>query len=102
MKSKTRERYSYLIILFIIAAVLFCQNYLYQRYQSYDKKSDVVDDTRESGEYAYNHVRVLASPEYEGRAPGTKGNQLAAQYIAGKFQSIGLKPAGDRERTFKQ
>ncbi len=101
MKSKTRERYSYLIILFIIAATLFCQNYLYQRYQSYDKKADVVDDTRESGEYAYNHVRVLASPEYEGRAPGTKGNQLAAQYIAGQFQSIGLKPAGSQGTYFQ-
>ena len=57
--------------------------------------------TRESGEYAYNHVRVLASPEYEGRAPGTKGNQLAAQYIAGQFQSIGLKPAGDQGTYFQ-
>ena len=97
MNSKTQGRYSYLIILFIIAAVLFCQNYLYQQFHAYDKKPDVaVDDTRQSGENAYNHVRVLASPEYEGRAPGTEGNQLAAQYIAGQFQAIGLKPAGNR------
>jgi acetylornithine deacetylase/succinyl-diaminopimelate desuccinylase-like protein len=101
MKFKTRDRYSYLIILFVIAVILFCQNYLYQRYQSYDRKPDVVDDTRQSGEYAYNHVRVLASPEYEGRAPGTKGGQLAAQYIAGQFQAIGLKPAGDQGTYFQ-
>jgi aminopeptidase YwaD len=101
MKSKTGDRYSYLIILFIIALVLFCQNYLYQRYQSYDRKPDVVDNTQQSGEYAYNHVRVLAAPEYEGRAPGTKGGQLAAQYIAGQFQAIGLTPAGDRGTYFQ-
>ena len=105
MKPNAQGQYSYLIILFVIAIILLCQNYLYQRYQSYTKKTAVkavVEDTRQSGEYAYNHVRVLASPEYEGRAPGTEGNRLAAQYIAGQFQKIGLSPAGDKGTYFQQ
>jgi hypothetical protein len=100
MKPAIRGRYSYLIILFVIAITLLCQNYLYQLYQTYDKKPDPVE-TNQSGEYAYNHVRMLAAPEYDGRAPGTKGNQLAAEYIAGQFQAIGLKPAGNQGSYFQ-
>ena len=100
MKYDTQGRYSYLIIIFVIAAVLLCQNYLYQRYQSYNKP-DIIESTRDSGEYAYSHVCLLASPAYEGRAPGTQGCQLAAQYIAGLFQGMGLKPAGEQGTYFQ-
>lgn len=38
------------------------------------------------------HVRVLASDEYEGRAPGSKGEDLTVAYISGEFGKLGLKP----------
>src|SRR5271154_418772 len=38
-------------------------------------------------------VRYLASPELKGRATGSPELEKAAQYIAGKFKSFGLKPA---------
>ncbi len=38
-------------------------------------------------------VTYLASPECEGRGVGTKGIQLAADYIASEFKKAGLKPA---------
>ncbi|TLD70141.1 M28 family peptidase [Phragmitibacter flavus] len=41
------------------------------------------------------HVEYLASEELEGRLTGTKGEQLATQYIADVFASIGLKPFGN-------
>jgi hypothetical protein len=41
------------------------------------------------------HVRFLASPELEGRAPGSAGNIRAADYIARHFQQVGLRPLGD-------
>lgn len=40
------------------------------------------------------HVYYLASDQLQGRAPGTKGEKLAQQYIIRKFESIGLKPLG--------
>lgn len=40
------------------------------------------------------HVKYLASEELEGRAPGTKGNVLAAEYIKDQFKKIGLIPYG--------
>ncbi|SRR5579859_100631 len=41
------------------------------------------------------HVRFLANDLLEGRAPGTRGGDIAANYIAAQFALEGLKPAGD-------
>ncbi|WP_423736963.1 M20/M25/M40 family metallo-hydrolase [Chitinophaga caseinilytica] len=40
------------------------------------------------------HVAYLASDKLEGRRTGTPGEQLAATYIAGQMQAIGLSPKG--------
>ena len=47
------------------------------------------------------HVKVLASDEYEGRAPGTKGEDLTVAYIADQFRKVGLKP-GNVDGTYIQ
>ena len=47
------------------------------------------------------HTRKLSSDEFEGRAPGTKGEELSVTYIADQFQKVGLKP-GNTDRTFFQ
>jgi len=38
------------------------------------------------------HIKVLASDEYEGRAPGSKGEELSVKYITEQFRNVGLKP----------
>ncbi len=38
------------------------------------------------------HVRVLASDEFEGRAPGTPGEDKTVEYLQAQFQRMGLKP----------
>jgi Zn-dependent M28 family amino/carboxypeptidase len=38
------------------------------------------------------HIKILASDEFEGRAPGTKGEELSVKYINDQFKQIGLKP----------
>ncbi len=40
------------------------------------------------------HVTYLASDALEGRRTGTKGEQLAAEYISAAFKSAGLQPKG--------
>lgn len=37
-------------------------------------------------------IRVLASDRYEGRAPGTRGEDSAVAYITDRFRQMGLKP----------
>jgi len=47
------------------------------------------------------HIKVLASDEFEGRAPGTKGEDLSVKYITDQFKQIGLK-AGNPDGTYTQ
>src|ERR1017187_6093242 len=41
------------------------------------------------------HVEFLASDLLEGRGTGTRGGDIAAEYIATQFALYGLQPAGD-------
>jgi Zn-dependent M28 family amino/carboxypeptidase len=41
------------------------------------------------------HVRFLSLDLLEGRGPGTRGDALAAEYMATQFALAGLEPAGD-------
>ncbi|MCB1552657.1 MAG: M28 family peptidase [Xanthomonadales bacterium] len=45
-----------------------------------------------SAEDFISHVRVLASDEFEGRAPGTKGEELTTAYLRDQFKRLGLAP----------
>jgi Zn-dependent M28 family amino/carboxypeptidase len=38
------------------------------------------------------HVKVLASDEFGGRAPGSEGEQKTADYLVAQFQRLGLQP----------
>ena len=47
-------------------------------------------------------VRTLASDTFEGRAPGTRGEDRTIGYLVARFQALGLEPAGpDGEWTQK-
>src|SRR6202035_4232881 len=39
-----------------------------------------------------NHVRVLASDDFEGRKPGTSGEEKTVAYLVEQFKKLGLKP----------
>jgi len=47
------------------------------------------------------HIKILASDEFEGRAPGTKGEELSVKYISDQFKKIGLK-LGNPDGTYTQ
>lgn len=40
------------------------------------------------------HVRVLASDEYGGRAPATEGEVLTLAYLQAHYEALGLEPGG--------
>lgn len=54
------------------------------------------------GERIRAHVKFLADDLLEGRAPGQRGAELAAKYIATQFAFYGLKPAGDAGSYLQQ
>ena len=45
----------------------------------------------DAGDFA-QHVRTLASDEFEGRAPGSAGEDKSVAYIEAQFKRLGLKP----------
>ena len=47
------------------------------------------------------HTKELSSDKYEGRGPGTPGEELTVKYLTEQFQKLGLKP-GNPDGTFVQ
>jgi Zn-dependent M28 family amino/carboxypeptidase len=47
------------------------------------------------------HTRALSTDEFEGRGPGTRGEELTVKYLTEQFQKLGLKP-GNPDGTFVQ
>ena len=47
------------------------------------------------------HTKVLSADEYEGRGPGTKGEELTVKYLIEQYQRLGLKP-GNPDGTYVQ
>jgi Zn-dependent M28 family amino/carboxypeptidase len=48
-----------------------------------------------------HHIKILASDEFEGRAPGTHGEQLTVDYLTAQFKQLKLHP-GNRNGTYIQ
>jgi Zn-dependent M28 family amino/carboxypeptidase len=46
-------------------------------------------------------IKVLASDEFEGRSPGTKGEDLTVKYLEEEVRKLGLKP-GNPDGTYVQ
>lgn len=51
-------------------------------------------DYAAEGQLWWSHIEFLADDKLAGRNVGTEGFQQAAAYVAGRFDKIGLKPAG--------
>jgi Zn-dependent M28 family amino/carboxypeptidase len=52
----------------------------------------------EAADFA-EHVRVLASDEFEGRAPGSVGEDKTVDYVVSQFKRMGLEPGNAGEWT---
>jgi Zn-dependent M28 family amino/carboxypeptidase len=48
-----------------------------------------------------DRIKVLSSDEYEGRAPGTKGEELTVRYLEDEFKKLGVQP-GNTDGTYIQ
>jgi Zn-dependent M28 family amino/carboxypeptidase len=48
-----------------------------------------------------DHIKKLSSDEFEGRGPGTKGEELTVKYLEDAFKNIGLKP-GNTDGSYIQ
>jgi Zn-dependent M28 family amino/carboxypeptidase len=54
-----------------------------------------------SGDRILAHIRTLSSDEFEGRGPGSKGEQLTIKYLQDQYSAAGLEP-GNPDGTYLQ
>src|SRR5439155_20275753 len=54
-----------------------------------------------NGRDLLKHIKVLASDEFEGRSPGTRGETLTVAYIKQQFTRLGLA-SGNPDGTYVQ
>jgi Zn-dependent M28 family amino/carboxypeptidase len=47
------------------------------------------------------HTKALSADEFEGRGPGTRGEELSVKYLTEQYQRLGLKP-GNPDGTYIQ
>jgi hypothetical protein len=59
------------------------------------------EEVETSPERYLEHVRILASPDMQGRGNGTPELDRAAEYLAGQFEAMGLEPAGEGGTWFQ-
>jgi Zn-dependent M28 family amino/carboxypeptidase len=64
-------------------------------------KSEPQASTGISAESLLGEIRTLASDDFEGRKPGTPGEEKTVAYLQKQFQEMGLKP-GNPDGTFVQ
>jgi Zn-dependent M28 family amino/carboxypeptidase len=55
-----------------------------------------------TAESLVNHLKVLASDEYEGRAPATPGGQKTQDYLAKQLSDLGVGPGAPDGTYFQQ
>jgi Zn-dependent M28 family amino/carboxypeptidase len=54
-----------------------------------------------SGDQIAAHLKYLSHDLLEGRAPSTRGGQLAAEYLASQLATLGYEPGGDKGTYFQ-
>jgi Zn-dependent M28 family amino/carboxypeptidase len=54
-----------------------------------------------SGDRMLGHIKTLSSDEFEGRAPGSKGEELSIAYLQKQYRDAGLEP-GNPDGTYLQ
>lgn len=65
------------------------------------RRAETVGFPEIDGNAVLEHTKVLSSDEFEGRAPGTRGEDLTVDYIVEQFRKVGLKP-GNTDGTYIQ
>lgn len=76
-----------LIVVLLFASVAHAQSKRKKRLAEEKANLELVANLK-------THVQYLADDKLEGRRAGTKGEQLALQYIVQQYQQIGLSPKG--------
>src|ERR1700730_11783577 len=87
------------LLLFAIAIVSAAQKHSATAGNALGPSQAALDTITADG--VMSHIKVLSSDEFEGRGPGTHGEELSINYIADEFKKAGLAP-GNTDGTYFQ
>ena len=80
-------------------AVFFGLSFLFSTVHALDPKFSIATENIKE-ENLKHFVTELASPKYEGRLPGSRGDKLSTQFIINEFKKYGLQPG--HKRSYSQ
>lgn len=89
-------RISHVVVALMLASAVGCSNS-----ETPKGPIPVKDLPNINTDLALADIKKLASDEFEGRAPGSKGEELTVQYLTDQFKAIGLEP-GNPDGTWTQ
>ncbi|MHC4586226.1 MAG: M28 family metallopeptidase [Planctomycetota bacterium] len=85
----------------IMSLVLFLMTFSFVCCTADIKNTEKILFPEIDGNTVLKHTKVLSSGEFEGRGPGTNGEEKTVNYIVEEFKKVGLKP-GNTDGTFIQ
>lgn len=103
------KRYGLILFGIIFAVLVACSQPAMQagpaktNVQTSERASDTAGDFTAPawGQRFMEHIRTLASDDFEGRAPATKGETLTTEYVINQFKQMGLAP-GNPDGSYVQ
>ncbi len=85
----------------LLALLIASSSLAFAQLQSSDNGAAEVAMKAVRAEAIRAHMRFLADGLLEGRAPGTRGYDIAAAYVATQLEGMGLQPAGANGKWFQ-
>ena len=85
----------------IISFALFLSTFSFVCCAGSSKRTVTISFPEIDGNAVLEHTKILSSDEFEGRGPGTNGEEKTVNYIVEEFEKVGLKP-GNTDGTFIQ
>jgi Zn-dependent M28 family amino/carboxypeptidase len=89
---KSLQRFSFALVVFALASVLVWPSL---------QAGPPTEPLAPSVERMRSDVKYLSSDELQGRGIGSRGEEVAIDFIARQFAKAGLKPAGERGTFFQ-
>lgn len=81
----------------VLCSRVFIFTVLFSSFFAFQAKADSADDamTAIHADSIRANMRFLSDDLLEGRGTATRGHEIAAKFMATRFEAFGLKPAGD-------
>ncbi len=101
MKERTKISVLFLSFLMLLAGCSASQPSVQNTAPTTDTEALLKYQEEISEDFMKKHLSVFASDSLEGRETGTRGEEMAADYLAEQYSEMGMEPVGDNNTYFQ-